>query len=202
MESGARRYLSVENIIRNEAQFTVQDELKASVLDHKNQLRLFRTSNREFRFGVVIEIPKLRIRWQIADDKKSRQRYMDFAFKIAVKRFFASLIQDGAINPKAVEVVHFFTDQHTTATNGKYELREGLEQELIHGTFNFEHQTFRPPLFPNAKSVTLKYCDSKKVALIRAADIVANRIYHLASTQDIQYEHSSHFYVYCLPDNK
>ena len=62
MESGARRYLSVENIIRNEAQFTVQDELKASVFDHKNQLRLFRTSNREFRFGVVIEIPKLRIR--------------------------------------------------------------------------------------------------------------------------------------------
>ena len=45
------------------------------------------------------------------------------------------------------------------------------------------------------------YCDSKKVVLIRAADIIANRIYRLAFTGDLQYEADPHFYVYALPDN-
>ncbi len=201
MESAARRYLSIEKQIRKENLIAPEDELKASNLERKNQRRLFRATNREFRFGVVVEIPKLKIRWQIADDKKSRQRYMDFAYKIAIKRFFTSLIKDGAINPSEVSTIHFFTDQHTTATNGRYELNEGLEQELIRGTFNFEKQVFHPPLFPTAKSTTLKYCDSKKVVLIRAADIIANRIYHLASSGKLYYEASPHFFVYALPDN-
>ena len=201
MESAARRYLTVEREIRKENLISSEDELKASNLERKNQRRLFRTTNREFRFGVVVEIPKLKIRWQIADDKKSRQRYMDFAYKIAIKRFFASLIQDGAINPAEVNTIHFFTDQHTTATNGRYELNESLEQELIRGSFNFEKQIFHPPLFPTAKSTTLKYCDSKKVVLIRAADIIANRIYHLAHTGNLRYEEDPHFFVYALPDN-
>lgn len=201
MESSARRYLSVEQEIRQENMIASEDELKAASLERKNQRRLFRVTNREFRFGVVVEIPKLKIRAQIADDKKSRQRYMDFAYKIAIKRFFSSLIQDGAINPAEVKTIHFFVDQHTTATNGRYELNENLEQELIRGSFNFEWQIFHPPLFPNAKSVTLKYCDSRKVVLIRAADIIANRIYHLAIENTLRYRESPHFYVYALPDN-
>ena len=75
MESAARRYLTVEREIRKENLISSEDELKASNLERKNQRRLFRTTNREFRFGVVVEIPKFKIRLQIADDKKSRQRY-------------------------------------------------------------------------------------------------------------------------------
>ena len=68
-------------------------------------------------------------------------------------------------------------DEHTTATNGRYELREGLEQEFKIGTFNMKYDKFFPPLFPNMKSLDLDYCNSAKVTLIRAADIVANKIY-------------------------
>ena len=202
LQDSFRRYQSVENAIREENGIPPEAELKACSLDFKKRRRLFRVTNREFRFGVVVEISKLRIRYQIAEQKKSRQRYMDFAFKIAIKRFFSHLIESGAIDPGKVECVHFFVDQHTTATDGKYELREGLDQELIHGTFNFETQNFYPPLFPKAKSVTLKYCDSKKTALIRASDIIANRIFRLAAEGALQYQKNSHFYVYYLPDNK
>jgi len=142
MQDSARRYQAVENQIRQQNDVLQSSELKASILLYKEANRLFKVTNREYRFGVVIEIPRLRIREQIADDKKARQRYIDYAYKIAVKRFFKELIRNGAIDPQAVKTVHFFVDQHTTATSGIYELREGLEQELIHGTYNFESQAF------------------------------------------------------------
>ena len=125
---------------------------------------------------------------------------MDFAYKIAVKRFFQYLIQTGEIIPQEVKTIHFFVDQHTTATSGIYELREGLEQELIRGTYNFEYQTFYPPLFPLANSVTLKYCDSKHVALIMASDIIASKIYRLAKKDALQYASHAHFYVIRQPN--
>lgn len=202
MQSASRRYLAYENHVRERLAIPQSEEVKACNLPAKSRRLLLKATNREFRFGVVIEIPALRIRWRIADDKKSRQRYMDFAYKIAIKRFFSSLIQDGAINPNDVRVIHFYTDQHHTATNGIYELEEGLEQELIRGTINFETQDTFLPLFPKAKSVSVKYCDSKKVALIRAADVVANKIYRQVNLQQLTYEERPTFYVYHLPDSK
>ena len=40
-----------------------------------------------------------------------------------------------------------------------------------------KYDKFFPPLFPNMKSVDLDYCNSAKITLIRAADIIANKIY-------------------------
>ncbi|MBP5222618.1 MAG: DUF3800 domain-containing protein [Lachnospiraceae bacterium] len=202
MQSASRRYQSYESAVRSRLSIPQSEEIKACNLPINDRRLLLRATNREFRFGIVIEIADLKIRWIIADDKKSRQRYMDFAYKIAVKRFMSSLIYDGAIKPNEVRTVHFFTDQHNTATNGRYELEEALEQELIRGTINFETQDHYLPLFPKAKSVTVKYCDSKKVALIRAADIVANKIYAQANLDRIVYEEKPTFYVCHLPDRK
>lgn len=199
MQSSSRRYQAVERQIRNLRSIPETLELKAHDLLPEDSRRLFRATTREFRFGVVVEIPRLRIRERIANDKKARQRYMDYVYKIAVKRFLSTLIRDGAIDPEQVRVINFFADQHTTATNGRYELCECLEQELIHGTINFEYQTSYPPLFPHAKAVTLKFCDSKTVALIRAADIVANRIFRLARKERLRYEADPHLYVIRQP---
>lgn len=75
-------------------------------------------------------------------------------------------------------------DEHTTATNGRYELREALENEFKNGTYNMTWEKYFPPLFPGMKSVDLKLKDSKQDALIRAADIVANRLYWAASNKN------------------
>ena len=61
--------------------------------------------------------------------------------KIAAKRAFEKLIQDEIINPDEVEGLYFYVDEHTTATNGRYELQEALEQEFKLGTFNYKNGT-------------------------------------------------------------
>ena len=85
---------------------------------------------------------------------------------------------------EAVRNLYFYVDEHTTATNGRYELREALEQEFKVGTYNWSYQTFFPPIFSSMETVNMEYCNSKNKLLVRAADIVANKIYHCAIEHD------------------
>lgn len=105
---------------------------------------------------------------------------MDYAYKIAVKRAFENLINIKSLDPNQVERIYFYVDEHTTATNGRYELQESLEQEFKRVTYNYQYDTYYPPIFSNIKDIQLQYCNSESKLLVRAADIVANKIYYLA----------------------
>ena len=88
------------------------------------------------------------------------------------------MMNRGIINASEVRNIFFFVDEHTTATDGRYELQEGLLQELKEGTINFAYNTFFKPILPSMNMLTVSFCNSKKNTLVRAADIIANRIYH------------------------
>ena len=52
--------------------------------------------------------------------------------------------------------------------------------------------------FPNLKDVKLQYCNSAKFPLIRASDIIANRLFYLAThNQDATTQ--SNFYIKQFP---
>lgn len=177
-----RKYINVEKTIRENNAYE-NLELKATTLSNKDKGKIFRSLNKCIKFGVVINIDN--INNDIFSHKKNKQRYLDYAFKIGLKRALEKLIYKGDIIPEEVKNLNVFCDEHTTATNGLYELREGLEQELKCGTFNFNFNKFFPPLFKNIDSVDLCFCDSNKKPLIRAADIVANRIYFFSKRNKI-----------------
>ena len=132
--------------------------------------------NNYYKFGTVIN--QKRVLDSIFRLKKSKQRYLDYAFKMSIKNCFCNLIKNNIIDVKEPINLYFYIDEHTTATNGTYELRESLEEEFKNGTYNFDYNKFFPPLFENLNSVNLEFCDSKNKPLIRAADIIANKIYH------------------------
>ena len=134
--------------------------------------------NKCIKFGVIVN--QKNIRDEIFANKKSKQRYLDYAYKIGLKRMFENLICEGIISADEIENIYIYVDEHTTATDGRYELKEGLEQEFKLGTFNYAYNKFYPPIFKNIKSVNVNYCNSNSVTLIRAADIVANNIYYKA----------------------
>lgn len=170
-----RKYKHVESIIRKSGNYSKKEELKACKITNKQKGEIFRSLNDCIRFGVVIKQNCLLDR--IFEEKKSKQRYLDYAFKIGLKNCLKALIAEGKIKACDVDSMQVHVDEHTTATNGRYELRECLEQEFKVGTFNMKYDKFFPPLFPNMKSVDLDYCNSAKITLIRAADIIANKIY-------------------------
>lgn len=160
-------------------------EAKACVLSNESKGKLFRSLNRFHKFGVVVQ--QHFVLNNIFQNKKSKQRYLDYVFKIGIKRKFQSMIKDGLIKPDEVRRIRFYVDEHSTATDGRYELRESLEQEFKLGTYNWKWNKFYPPIFTEINSIELSFCDSKTRPLIRAADIVANKIYHCAVSEEMLY---------------
>ena len=116
------------------------------------------------------------------------------------KRKFENLISRGLIIPEVVENIYFFVDEHNTATNGIYELQEGLEQEFKKGTYNYNWQKYFPPIFPSVCSVRVNYCNSEKKTLIRSADIIANRLRFYATQNNLYtFNKKTEINVVCQP---
>lgn len=76
-------------------------------------------------------------------------------------------------------------DEHNTATNGRYELQQSLEQELIIGMFSSNFMTFFPPILQSLEGITVRMVDSRHNTLVRAADIIANRVFYCARQSQI-----------------
>lgn len=178
-DSYSRKYLSIERTLRTNGNYDAKSELKAARISNKEKNKLFKSLNGCYKFGAVIN--QCRVHDRVFSEKKSKQRYLDYVYKISLKKAMQSLIDRDLIDINHVENIYIYADEHTTATNGRYELQETLEQEFKYGTFNQNYNIFYEPIFKNLTSVQLKLCDSATKTLIRAADIVANRIYYLTN---------------------
>lgn len=174
----ARKYRNAESCLKLPNYFHPGDELKACRLSNKNKGKLFRSLNGIYKFGCVVN--QRQVLDRIFVSKKDKQRYLDYAYKIATKRAFEKMIASQVIDPAQVHGLFFFTDEHSTATNGCYELHESLEQEFKHGTYNRNYSTYYPPIFPELQQVIVSFCNSEKKPLVRAADITANKLFHAA----------------------
>lgn len=170
-----RRYHAAERSIRNAGGYSKQTELKASVMNNKEKGKIMRSLNQELKFAVVIDQKALNA--NIFSHKTHRQRYLDYAFKIALKRFLISLAKRGTLSLDSIKNMYVFCDDHTTATSGRYELEEALLKEFKYGTFNEAYQTFFPPCTLNLNDLMVDFCDSSRKTLVRAADVIANHVY-------------------------
>lgn len=151
-------------------------ELKATTISNTDKGKLFRSLNSFYKFSTVVH--QKDVLDSVFGDKKTKQRYLDFAFKRGLKNALENMAALGIINLYDLERLFVCVDEHTTATNGVYELRETIEQELRYGIHNLNYDKFFPPICPNLIEVRLDYCNSATTRLIRSADIIANRIYY------------------------
>lgn len=113
----------------------------------------------------------------ILADKKSRCRYKDFVLKLCVKRRISEFVNRGIINPDDDLQVSIYIDQQLTATNGYYDLRDSVKEELQYGIVNFNYGIRHDNVINGEVRVSIQYCDSEKNYLIQASDILANRIW-------------------------
>lgn len=194
MEVCSRKYLTAESAVRA-GKYRDNEELKACRISNKEKGKLYRSLNQTIKFGVVVNQNNVLDR--IFQSKKDKQRYLDYAYKIGLKRAFESLIREGVVNSDEVKRIHVYNDEHSTATNGRYELEQALEQEFKLGTYNGRYDKFFPPIFSDLGRIDLEFCASDKVTLIRAADIIANRIYYMALNRKI--EQLNGIYLSTLP---
>lgn len=173
-----RRYQSAEKKMRKSGAANGHGEMKAIYLNNKQKSSMYRSMNPYHRFGVVVR--QKQVNENIFANRKSKQRYLDYAFKRGVKSALEYLLFVGELSSDEVDNIYVYMDEHTTATDGRYELRESLETEFKIGTFNGTWNKFFPPLFPGMNTVEFQLRDSCQDALVRAADITANRLFYAA----------------------
>lgn len=193
----SRKYSKAERDIRRSNPKYRDIELKATNLSNKDKVKLFRSLNNEYKFATIINQSK------VYDDfykhKKSKQRYLDYAYKIGVKKAFEQLIKEKVIDPNEVTGLYFYIDEHTTATDGVYELKESLETEFKIGVTNFKYNKVHKPIFKNLKHLDVKFCNSAKFRLVRSADIIANRVYYLYKNDKTKLSETSNLNCTYLP---
>lgn len=192
-----RKFSAAESNVRMSEKRDSSEELKASKISNKSKNKLYKLLHPYYKFGIVIQ--QQRVLERIFLSKKDKQRYLDYAYKIGVKRFLEHLIKHEAIISDEVENMYFFVDEHTTATNGRYELHQALEKEYKYGTYNNNYTKYFPPLFPNLKSLNVEFCDSSSKILVRSADIIANHIYYLAESNKLCKEAEQDLFIIYQP---
>lgn len=195
-EKYSHMYAHVENVVRENRKYKNQ-EIKGCNTSNKSKGKLFRSLNGAHKFSIIIKQKELSK--DIFSDKRHKQRFLDFAYKLVVKCCIKHLIDDGTIKLDGVDEMHFYCDEHTTATDGIYELKETLYNEFKIGTFNYNWNKFYEPILPKLKDINVYFCNSKTTLLVRAADIIANRIYHLAVFNKLGFAKLNNFTVFYFP---
>ena len=196
-----RKYSHVEDVIKSSKSVeNKQKELKASSVTNAQKSKLYRSLNNVYKFSVVIKLKSLQ--QNIFENKRHKQRYLDFAYKMVLKKCLKTLINNNFLNPDEVDNIVVHVDEHTTATDGLYELKENLLREFQIGTFNLTYQHYFEPIFPHLKQLDVQFCNSSKKYLIRAADIIANRSYHTVIVNSGSLKGLKNTFVLYMPSNQ
>lgn len=196
-DDAARKYIAAEKAIASSGIYDEGCELKASRITNKDKGKLYRSLNQYYKFAVVVKQQK--ILKSIFSNKKSKQRYLDYAYKIGLKQLLMFLLSENILTDGDVGTIRVYVDEHTTATNGRYELREAMLQEYKYGTYNYSWNRFYNPILPRLTGLEVKYCDSATTTLIRAADVVANRVYYCAINGTLDDIRKDNFIITELP---
>ncbi|MFR3239216.1 MAG: DUF3800 domain-containing protein [Acutalibacter sp.] len=172
-EVAKRKYINANRKIK--PQYPDLEELKACSLKPKHKRALLNSVEEYDSVSAIVNISRLYS--HVLNDKKSICRYKDYVLKRIVKRKLELLIADGRIKCNQDIYIQVNVDEQLTATNGYYDLRSSIFEELRHGIANWDYGVVHPNVFDKDVLVDLRYCESKKNYLIQASDILANRIW-------------------------
>lgn len=182
LETARRKYIHSNKALKDSLNRI--DELKAANLSAKHKRSLFNSVKIYDSVAVVVEIS--RVYDYILADKKSICRYKDYILKRCVKSKIKTLISNGDISKNDDIKISIYIDEQLTATNGYYDLRDSIEEELMYGIVNFDYGIKHPHLFDSRVTVEIHYCDSSTNYMVQASDILANRIWTSYRTQNIK----------------
>lgn len=113
---------------------------------------------------------------KIKEDTGSRGRFLDYALKLLIKETFKGLIKQKIIDPNRPVKLVLNIDEQTTKSNGYYNLKDSIMEELKNGIYNFNYSTIHKPILNNEFELNLNYQKSDKSYLIQASDLVAGTI--------------------------
>lgn len=149
-------------------------ELKHNMLKNKHNRQLMNYIKKYSILCCIINNDK--VYSNIKSNTASRGRFLDYSLKLLVKQTVKGLIKEKRINPDLPVKLIINIDEQTTKTNGYYNLRDGIIEELKYGIFNYNYGFFNTPIINSDLNVNVCYQKSEKSFLIQASDLVAGTV--------------------------
>lgn len=112
----------------------------------------------------------------IINDKASKGRYCDYAIRRLIKEVIVKLIKKGKIDAHKKLKIILNMDEQSTKSNGYYNLKDGLIEELRYGIINYNYGNMVNPVLFDELEIKLTYLKSDKSFVVQAADLVAGTI--------------------------
>lgn len=173
-DSCKNKYKKISKQIKNH--LCIEGELKAcKIKNRKYKNALLRVSNSYNTMSLSVSLKD--IYPNILGNKKSIHRYKDYVLKRIVKKVLIKEINQNNINPTKPTKLVICVDEQATSTNGYYDLKSSIYEELRFGISNFDYGVRHKNIFYSDLIVEVKYCDSATNWLIQLSDIIANSVW-------------------------
>ena len=149
-------------------------ELKHSNLKNSDIRRIINYIKKYMVVACVINNSK--IYNHIMNNKAAKGRYNDYALRRTTKGIICNLIKDNWINPFCSIKIILNIDEQSTKSNGYYNLKDGLIEELKYDIVNFNYGKKHEPVIFGKLEIELTYQKSEKSYVVQAADLVAGTV--------------------------
>lgn len=150
-------------------------ELKSSLIQPSDKRR-FLNLIKNYHCSVAI-VDNNKLYDSITKDKASKGRFKDYVIRRLVKEIIKQLISENQINPDMSVKLILNLDEQATKSNGYYDLKSGIVEELQYGIINYNYDTFFNPILSNV-DVEIHHQDSYNSLCVQAADLIVGEIRH------------------------
>ena len=111
MDILSRKFLALEKKLRQKTKYRNMPELKAKYLDEKDRKKLLGVFCETYKFAIVIKLNHLDLK-RVFHNQKSKQNYMDFAYRFVLRKAFEHMICRGSLFPDEAFDIIINEDNH------------------------------------------------------------------------------------------
>lgn len=149
-------------------------EIKNTNISKSDKRRIMNYIKKYFVIALIIEND--RIYKHIMMNKGAKGRFIDYSIRRLIKETIVILIKNRKINPHLPLKLIVNIDEQSTKSNGYYNLKDGVLEELKYGISNYNYSMKINPIIFSELDVKVTYQNSSKSYVIQAADLLAGTI--------------------------
>jgi hypothetical protein len=146
-----------------------------SKISNEEKRWIFNLVKKENNYGVFIK--NKNIYNFIMKDKASRGRYIDYAQKRIIKEIIMYSLSNNLIDANKPLKLYIKLDECSTKSNGYYNLKNSIYEELVNGIINYNYSIVHDPIIKNSLEVIVNIYNSKYNYGIQSADMMAHYLH-------------------------
>lgn len=151
-------------------------EIKGTTkIKSSDKRRIFNLLKQQNNFGVFVN--NHNIYSSIINSKPSRGRYIDYAQKRIIKEIILYSIINKKIDVSKPLYLYIKSDECSSKSNGYYNLKESIYEELVNGIINFDYSMIHKPILKSSLVIDYRTYNSAYHYGIQGADFIAHYLH-------------------------